>query len=96
MVICGWENKLSGTDDVCAMMNPTCSLPLCLETRKVLAEGFLPSPIPRGSDSGLLRSLPFSLALSFPWFPGDQSKGIKAGSTGRGTVSAVVCPLLSW
>lgn len=59
------------------MMNSMCPPPLCLETRKVrLAEGgLLPSPTPRGSDLGLLRSLPFSLAPSLPWGPEQGNKG---------------------
>ena len=99
MLVFGWENKASETEDVCATMNSMCPLLLCLETRKArLAEGFIPSSIPGGSDLGLLRSLPFSLALSLPWFPGDQSRGIKARSGGREPVSAVwvVCWLLPW
>lgn len=50
--------------------------------------GFLCSHVPGGSDPGLFVPGPFLLALSFPWFPGDWSKGIKAESSGRQPVSA--------
>lgn len=73
----GWENKASGTEDVCASVSSTCPLPLCWETRKArLAEGFLPSPVPGGSDLGFLRSLS-SLALPplVSWGPEQGNKG---------------------
>lgn len=55
---------------------------------EICKRGFLCSHVPGGSDLGLFVPGPFLLALSFPWFPGDWNKGIKAERSGRQPVSA--------
>ena len=53
--------------------------------------GFLCSHVPGGSDPGLFVPGPFLLALSFPWFPGDWSKGIRQRSGRQRAVAGSLC-----